>query len=247
MKRMFKKRKLTGTQGVALGLAIALFIYPTPVRSAVQDNLESAVALVVGEKADTTSKDSYNDATICAKLNYMEKQMAALEERMNADRASSIDLLKNSSVGLSAIKSSISAQGQGSKMVVPSTNVLYTASPNLTAKNSTSYFYFTSSVSGEVRVEITYETSTQGTQCGVLAVSDNGLATLGSSSTLTSFGGNTGSPTGTITVSSTIPLIEGKRYAVYAFSASPTSPIAVKTVKFKGTVVTSASPIVGGN
>lgn len=67
-------------KAIALGVAASLLLTPTPVRSAVQDNLESAVALVIGEKADTTDKENYTDSTVCAKLNLMQNELNVLQD-----------------------------------------------------------------------------------------------------------------------------------------------------------------------
>ena len=54
----------------------------TPVSGSVQDNLQSVVAKILGQKNETTNAANFNNASTNAKLNYLNSKMSNLETKV---------------------------------------------------------------------------------------------------------------------------------------------------------------------
>ena len=60
-----------------LCVIFALIWNISPVQASVSDNLQSALAKIIGQKNETTTKANYSNASIAAKLNYLETAIAS--------------------------------------------------------------------------------------------------------------------------------------------------------------------------
>lgn len=54
----------------------------TPIQASVTDNLNSIVVKILGQKNETTTKSNYQNASLAAKLNYLETEMANLKTKV---------------------------------------------------------------------------------------------------------------------------------------------------------------------
>lgn len=80
-KKIYKKG-MEKIRAVAFCLIFAMIWNAIPVTANVSDNLQSAVARVIGQKNDTTTAEGYRNATIAAKLNYLENEISNLSTTM---------------------------------------------------------------------------------------------------------------------------------------------------------------------
>ena len=54
-----------------------------PVQASVSDNLNSIVVKILGQKNETTTKSNYSNATVTAKLNYLESKLSSMETQLS--------------------------------------------------------------------------------------------------------------------------------------------------------------------
>lgn len=81
--KAFFKRCKEKTKIVALFLVFALIWGQTPVGATVNDNLSSTIQKLIGSKTDTVG-DSYENSSLHAKLNQLEKQTVAVQAKLES-------------------------------------------------------------------------------------------------------------------------------------------------------------------
>ena len=57
----------------------------TPISASVTDNLNSVIMKVLGKQSDTTTKANYKNASVTAKLNYLEDEMTNLKTKVEVN------------------------------------------------------------------------------------------------------------------------------------------------------------------
>lgn len=88
--KRLKSKWIANRKAVIFCLIFALVWNAIPVTANVSDNLQSAVAKVLGQRNDVTTAEGYQNASLSAKLNYLEGRIEQLEQN-HEDEMTAID------------------------------------------------------------------------------------------------------------------------------------------------------------
>lgn len=69
-------------RAVAFCIIFTMIWNTTPISASVQDNLQSAITKILGQKSETTNEANFNNASTNAKLNYLNSKMSNFETKV---------------------------------------------------------------------------------------------------------------------------------------------------------------------